>query len=386
MLRKLAVACFAAGVCTTVLLAQTTTADTTTSSPGPSAWVYVSSTIGTTSKNDVYGYQAAANGTLTKLPGSPYTADVNWMAVNGKYLFGAGNGSMYLFSYALESDGALSYRSQINSQKQYNCDNYPGVIGLDHNGVNLYNFAYSSDSICANNVYQTYAVNNSTGALSFLGSTTGTEYINGPLTISSNNEYAYNADCYHFNPSITGYKRASNGSLVSLSYSFPFPKTSSGGWCPYLAIADPAMHLAVPMIPMSGYGDQTGPYQLATYTIESNGNLTTSSTASNMPKAAIGNLLFLRMSPSGKLLAVAGSKGLQVFHFNGANPITAYTGLLVTSQVDEMYWDNNNHLYAIGNAANKLWVFTITPTSHTLVATYTVNKPVAMIVRPAPLP
>jgi hypothetical protein len=34
------------------------------------------------------------------------------------------------------------------------------------------------------------------------------------------------------------------------------------------------------------------------------------------------------MSPSGKLLAVAGTTGLQVFHFNGSNPIKPYTGLL----------------------------------------------------------
>jgi len=51
-----------------------------------------------------------------------------------------------------------------------------------------------------------------------------------------------------------------------------------------------------------------------------------------------------------------------------------------------MFWDNTNHLYAIGTSANKLWVFTITPTTHTLTATYSINKPVGMIVQPLPLP
>jgi hypothetical protein len=105
-----------------------------------------------------------------------------------------------------------------------------------------------------------------------------------------------------------------------------------------------------------------------------------------MQKVAVGNVTFLRIAPSGKLLAVAGSTGLQIFHFSGVSPVTAYTGLLVTSGVNAMYWDNNNHLYAIGNAANKLWVFTITPTSHALVATYTVNEPAGLIVQPLPLP
>jgi hypothetical protein len=68
------------------------------------------------------------------------------------------------------------------------------------------------------------------------------------------------------------------------------------------------------------------------------------------------------MSPSGDLLAVAGTGGVQVFHYNGANPITSYTGLLTSDEVDQLSWDNDNHLYAIGQAAGKLFVFTVTPT------------------------
>jgi hypothetical protein len=92
------------------------------------------------------------------------------------------------------------------------------------------------------------------------------------------------------------------------------------------------------------------------------------------------------MAPSGKLLAVAGTGGLQVFHFNGAAPATKYTGLLTSSEVDEIGWDNSNHLYAIGNAANKLWVFTVTPSSYSLTAQYTVNGPIGIVVLPPPLP
>jgi len=71
----------------------------------------------------------------------------------------------------------------------------------------------------------------------------------------------------------------------------------------------------------------------------------------------------LNMSPSGKLLAVAGTTGVQVFHFNGANPITHYSAVLTSSEIDEIHWDNSNHLYALSNANGKLYVFTITPTS-----------------------
>jgi hypothetical protein len=39
----------------------------------------------------------------------------------------------------------------------------------------------------------------------------------------------------------------------------------------------------------------------------------------------VNDILF---SPSGKLVAVGGTAGLQIFHFNGANPLTRATGLL----------------------------------------------------------
>ena len=87
-------------------------------------------------------------------------------------------------------------------------------------------------------------------------------------------------------------------------------------------------------------------------------------------KHAIGSMQYvydLKMSPSGKLLAVGGSDGrgeggLQIFHFNGAQPITRYTGLLTNAEIDQFYWDNADHLYAISSHPGKLFVFTVTPT------------------------
>jgi hypothetical protein len=66
-----------------------------------------------------------------------------------------------------------------------------------------------------------------------------------------------------------------------------------------------------------------------------------------MPKVAVGTVNDYWMSPNGKYLAVGGSGGLQIFHFNGANPITKFTGLLTSNQIIQMFWDNANHLYAI---------------------------------------
>ena len=82
-----------------------------------------------------------------------------------------------------------------------------------------------------------------------------------------------------------------------------------------------------------------------------------------MPKTAIPVITDIAMSPSGKLLAVSGLNGLQVFHFNGSKPITHYTALLTKDEVDQIYWDNDDHLYATSQPGGKLFVYTVTPTS-----------------------
>jgi hypothetical protein len=41
---------------------------------------------------------------------------------------------------------------------------------------------------------------------------------------------------------------------------------------------------------------------------------------------------------------------------------------LPTTDVDQLGWDNDNHLYALGYSAEELYVYTVTPTSITEVA------------------
>jgi hypothetical protein len=81
---------------------------------------------------------------------------------------------------------------------------------------------------------------------------------------------------------------------------------------------------------------------------------------------------------------VGGDAGLQIFHFNGSKPITHYTGLLTTDEVDQVSWDNDNHLYAISYVSGKLFVFTITPTSHHQApgSPYTITKPQNIAILP----
>jgi hypothetical protein len=254
----------------------------------------------------------------------------------------------------------------------------------------LYLLEYEG-TVCANNVYESFAVNKSTGGLNYLSYARGDAFpqLTLPASFIGNNKYAYIAEYESMYYETFGYVRNSNGSLTKLSINTPSPTSppsGATGFCPYQAAADPTNHVAFVEQPCSLPGGSTLHPELAVYTAGTNGSLTTTSTGKNMPTTSVTYVNSLSMAPSGKLLAVGGIGGLQIFHFNGASPITKYTGLLTTNTINQVFWDKSNHLYAISGSAGKLYVFTITPTSYSQASgsPHSVSTPVGLIVQPAP--
>lgn len=349
----------------------------------PAAFVYVSSNpSGTTYQ--INAYSAAANGQLTPVPGSPFPAKVQQMAVNSKFLFGTDG--VFIYTFSIAPNGALTQVSSINAQQLNGGSGGPVALFLDHTGATLYDEDFDGSG-GANNDYQSFSVNPSTGQLTYLGATSqASPSFNSPLSFIGNNEYAYSSSCYHFDPEIFAFQREANQTLNGLNITPAIPNAPQGSfYCPYLASADPNNNVAIAMQPLDDNSWQpTGPYQLAVYTADASGSLTTNSTNSNMPATAVQNITDYWMSPAGNLLAVAGSGGAQIFHFQGSNPITHYTGLLTRTEIDQLFWDNVNHLYAIGRKANSLFVGTITPTSVKQApgSPYMITNPVNVIVLP----
>jgi hypothetical protein len=347
-------------ICASSVLASAQVTSSTTennsvqSNATPVAYVYVSS-FPSGNTGQINGYSAAPNGALTAIPGSPFPDNVDYMAVNGSWLFGIENNlnEGLIDSYAIESNGALTLKDVFTQSSTYS-----GLISvyLDHTGSTLY-----SDLYTTNNDYLQYSINQTTGQLTNIGDLPGGPPNNSPVSFIGNNQYAYSSSCYHFGPEIIGVQRAANGTLSYLNnFNPPFPAEKSGGfYCPWLAAADPTNHLAVAMEPLNSNWGQDGNYQLAVYTADSSGNLTTNSTDSNMPSVLIGTPYDYWMSPNGKYLAVGGSGGMQIFHFNGANPITKMTGLLTTNPINQIFWDNSNHVYAISQSEGKLFVWSV---------------------------
>jgi hypothetical protein len=386
MFKSFAILYLAAALSTVCASAQDSPSTSSQSSSAPVAYVYVASSPGNGEPSVIAGYSASANGALTPIPGSPFPENAGSMAVNGKYLMALSNSSPpNIDTLRIESNGALTY---VTSTPCAETDNpCIGTFNLffDHTGADLYVMEVDSSE---NDNTASYAVDKSSGALDYLGDAvtgafpgdyTGTFFI-------GDNVYAYSADqsaCMY--PGIYGFQRQSSGLLTSLNIPFGSPTPPPGVriYYPDLTVADPYSNLAFLEQPANPPGCAAGPLQIAVYTAEANGNIHTNSTYSNMPATLVQSPYDMKMSPSGQLLAVAGQEGVQVFHFNGANPVTHYTGLLTKNPITQTFWDNSNHLYAI-SSTGKLYVGTVTPTQLAMApgSPYSVTGPQYVIVQP----
>lgn len=349
---------------------------TASSAQGTFAFVYV---LSNPSGNNfaINAFSANSNGQLTPVPGSPFLANVEAIAANGKYLFGTDGSSINSFSIA--SNGALTQVSSINGL-QFNPHGGLSNLFLDRTGTTLYSVHSLIDG--ANDGYESYSVDHSTGALSYLGATFTGCCGDGPLSFMENNLYGYTTSCFHGFSEISRFKRNNDGTLTPSGGAIDFPDPNH--LCPGMVAAGPTSNLAVSFGADAGPGvpPQDSGVVLAVYTVDGSGSLTTNSTVANMPQTAVGTNIV--MSPSGKFLAVGGSSGLEVFHFNGADPITLFTGLLMNDPVDQISWDNGNNFYAISRSTSKLSVFTVPATSVTQASgsPYTIINPTAVVVVP----
>jgi hypothetical protein len=203
----------------------------------------------------------------------------------------------------------------------------------------------------------------------------------GQLVFTGNNQFAYGFGCFQDESHAYGFKRGVDGSLTSFNPSVPIPTYPNGDFCLDTSASNPANNLAVSMYLDTATHPPGPPAWLGVYTVDASGNLTTKSTLANMPTAAVGTVHEMVASPAGNLLAIGGSSGLQVFHFNGSNPITPYTGLLATHELNQILWDSHDHLYGI-SSAGRLYAFKITVTGHKQAAgsPYSITNPIAITV------
>jgi outer membrane protein assembly factor BamB len=204
-------------------------------------------------------------------------------------------------------------------------------------------------------------------------------------TFTANDMFAYaqigdggGSDVDPYIPGVPiGFKRDSAGALESLAFNKTLPPVGSiGDYYTLIPTAGESNYLALSLLQAQLPDGETGPIQLGSFIVDSEGNISTTNTWEDMPAPGLVPQI-LNMSPSGELLAIAGN-GLQIFHFNGADPIMPYSEVLTpTVPIDRIHWDKDNHLYALSESQGQLYVYTITPASITGApgSPYTISAP-----------
>ncbi len=366
--------CLAATLCVGLVFTKTASAQ----SASPAAYVYV---ITNPSGNnyEIDGYKADSTGALTRLAGSPFwktTKTLLAMAHTTNWFFVSDGTNIYSFSIA--ASGALKQVSSVDAAKFYAFNGLAGAsLVLDHTGSTLYSLALDGTG---DNEFQFFNKSSSTGALSFFGSTPD-DISYGQLVFTGNNQYAYGFGCFQAESHVYGFKRGVDGTLTRLNLTAQIPTSPNGEFCLDTSASNPKNNLAVSMYLDTPAHPFAPPAWLGVYTVDSSGNLTTKSTSANMPTTAVGTVHQLMASPAGNLLAIGGSGGLQVFHFNGSSPITPYTGLLATHELNQIVWDSHDHLYGI-SSAGRLYSFKITANGHKQAtgSPYSITNPMAITV------
>jgi hypothetical protein len=382
----------------------------TAAASGQKAYVYVQTAKG------VNLYDASSAGKLSLVSGSPFPTTGLMIGSNGTHFFTLGPD--YVHSYPVASNGAIKEQvSEINTQSysDADCGTAAGAV-LDRKGEHLYvslegallppDSKYGAVTFC--DALQTFSIGKTSGELTFKGATSFGWIQNdasfAPLpTFSGNGAFAYEILCCYpdgGNSFITAFSRESSGALNNtgalpgIAGAGVVPAAQQAGWfyqavperltgeppplSPFLLstdiAADGANHLAVFLCPVqpvpSGCWDgNLHPYQLASFTVGSKGELTSTNTWENMPTLPFAApacddgcpTIGMTISPSGKILAVSYGTGVQFFHFNGAEPITELTGMIGTSgYISAMQWDKSDHLYAVNGASGNLHVYTVT--------------------------
>jgi len=347
------------------------------------AHVYVQSSG---NSGPVYGYNILSNDTYTLISGSPFKPGTKIVGGTGSKFFTIGK--TLLHSFAVGSNGALG--SQLSQIGIYNyaggsCGSTADPVGpqavLDHTGRSIYVLLQGNgDHLCAS--FQTFNVN-SDGSFTFNGDAQVNEDSGGYASVPSilgNETFAYADNFVPFNNRVIGFRRESSGTL---QYNGIVNPTFSGdaGYVPYRPTASPTENFVV----LREVLNDTGYPQLGSFSVGSNGALTSTNTASNMPQTNL-NVTQTAFSPDGVFLAVAGDNGmgqpgsgLKLYKFNGASPITPIS-FTVMDPIDQIAWDNSGHLYAMSTIENKLFIFVANSQGLVPLTYFSIPSPVNLVV------
>jgi len=366
------------------------------STPSTAAYVYIQIQG---PEGSVYGFNASSTGQLSTISGSPFKPAGLVIGGTASKFFTLGQ--TLIHSYPVGSNGALGSQLAQEPVFDYNGSECGGGTSgqdgavLDHTGKYIYvmlDDGFNDNESCG--AYQSYIIN-SDGSFSFDGETqiTGPESAEsggvsgfGLPSILGNETFAYalyQAGGPPENEYYLGFQRESNGTLdYEPNMTVTVPTDPNNYYVPLAFDASPVGNTFAVQL----YPGWSAPAQLGVFTANSEGNLSSTNTSSNMPTSPFTIITGTTFSPSGNMFVIYSNDGtgsglgIQIYNSNGAAPLTPLKTLLSGTPIDQVSWDGSNHLYAISKADNELYVFTVTPTSVTQDAAWSIGSPYSMIV------
>jgi hypothetical protein len=300
------------------------------------------------------------------------------VGTNGKFFItGAttanpSDNSTFLFSYEILPNGGIGEQVSKIDTGLYTAGasclsspaNYPGyyfTAELDHTGSYVYAVFswWGNPSSSCLSVVQTFEISK-TGQLLFKGYTT----INSALPVGQfpsievlgNNKFAYTPATSTF----LSFARETSGVLNTIHTDTVLPKAEPGSGGIYRLAGnitpDPTNHFAATLWAPDGQ------WQIASFTVDTQGNVSTTNTWDNMPALPQNDGVYdMMLDPTGKILAVAYGTGIQLYHFNGAHAITPFTGLVgISGAIGQLAWDDHGHLYGFNSDSSKMHVYDVT--------------------------
>lgn len=342
------------------------------------------------SQGAVYGFTSSSSGKITAIPGAPWKPTGAIIGDNKSQFITLGEDNIH--SYTVESNGAIGAQLEQNPYTDYsggNCGTGSSANNnavLDHSGKYVYILLQTTNGATGCSSVQSFNIN-SAGAFDGVGYVVMDDVYNVSLpTILGAETFAYaNADSENYVGPI-GFLRGSGDALYQFSVNAVGPTLSGGSYTLGLPDASPTANFVVFQL----FPNDANPFQLGSYSVNSQGGLTTTNTSSNMPTSALLGASST-FSPSGNLYALYATSGynqegqlvpggIELYNFNGASPLTLNTKLLTGTSIDQVAWDSSNHMYAISKSANMLYVYTVTPTSVTQDTAWSIGGPAKMIV------
>jgi hypothetical protein len=360
------------------------------SAQSPAAYVYVQASG---PAGPVYGYSASSSGQMSSISGSPFKLGTMIIGSNGSQFFTMGHTT--LRSWAVGSNGSIGLQLSDLAFTNFDSGSCAGTKDgdatgvLDHTGKYIYVVLQNYEKTQTSDTCQTYQsyLLGSGGQFTFDGQTEYNSLENasaGLPSILGNESFAYaNYSVFGTNNFLT-FQRNPSGTLSNISVSETDPTLTGGQYNAYYPDADPAgSFLAVQLYPNN---NTKTPPQLASYTVDSQGNISSTNTESDMPTSALINPRST-FSPDGKMIAFYAdngasnvASGIEIYNFNGAAPLTLYQKVLTGTPIEQVAWDTSGHLYAISKVENHMYVFNVSSSSVTVDPSVAITAPVSLVV------